>query len=304
MTELRLSAVTTPRLGPLDLALEDGLYVVISADAGALSELCEVLSGVLPARGALLLDGVDVQRMPATRARIASLQANEVLLPAATVSDALTLASSALQSISAAAALSESGRERLAERAPEQLTNFDRRTIVLPLALGAHAAAFVLYDPLALSRAVPNERVVRRCRELSEGAVVIIATPSFADAAVFGGKLILLVNGQLWVPARRPSARPRDVDVIVRTQDAARLSEALTTHPELKVAFDSERSSEELLVRGPDLARTTELVLAAATQSGLSVSALSPAYSEASVFLSTRPELERCSTQKREGPQP
>ncbi len=293
MSTLTVSHLTTARVGPLDGVFEDGLYVVIGADRAALAELCGALSGFLPARGAVLLDGSNLQREPAARARVASLQAEETLLPAATVREALNLASQALASVPAEDALSAANLERLAELAPHTLTPASCHALALALALGARsAAALVLYDPLSLEAQLGREYILRTCRERAARSVVIIASPLFADAAAFGGTALLLVNGRLWSASGSPPPE-LVVDVLIRSPDSQRLAELLRADGSLGVYFEARQSPLELLVRGSDLTSTARVVLTTAREHGLRVTALSPLFQELTSFVNQRPKLER-----------
>jgi ABC-2 type transport system ATP-binding protein len=295
LSTLSFVNVSARRWGPLNASLSSGLHVIVSDDPLALADLVEVASGMASARGSVFLDGADVAESPAARRRIASLQAREILLPARTTSESVALALEAYGAAPKDDLLARAGLARLAELAPEALGHAARRAIAFTVALEVTALdALVLYDPLALETQLPREHIVSACRERAERAVVIVATPQLDDAAAFGGALFVIAGGRLCPSASLTGAVSHDTNLMVRSLDAARLTDLLRADATLSVHFDAQRSKHEFFVRGADVTSTARIVLSTAWQNGLELTAISPVFSELTPLLAGQHALQTC----------
>ncbi len=93
MSELRFEALNHAQLANVSASFSAGIHVVLGSDRDGTATLIELAAGTLePASGRVLIDGVAAWSSPRTRTRIASLCAEETLLPAKDVSGAIALA--------------------------------------------------------------------------------------------------------------------------------------------------------------------------------------------------------------------
>ncbi|MFO7181591.1 MAG: hypothetical protein DIU78_023010, partial [Pseudomonadota bacterium] len=232
MTALEFVHAVAGGLGPLELTLEPGLHVVLGASNPDLACLIELSTGMrAPRRGRVQIDGIDVHASPVLRKRIASVLAHEELPPGRDVRTALARALS-LRGVqaSADALLEEVGASALAARDPRRLDARERRLAAFALALALNDAPLLaLADPLGLAPDVPHDFVIERCRAHAERAIVLVATPSLADAVRLGGSCLLLERGRLTtVQNGAPTVAP---GLVVRSAAARRLAALLAAEP-------------------------------------------------------------------------
>jgi len=279
MAELHLTSAFARGLGPLDARFSTGLSVVLGASEDDLASLCELLTGVLPARrGGVLLDGEDVGDRPGARRRIVSLLREEELLGGERVSDSLAAVCS-LRGSSAATDdwLARAGLPDLAGRRPEALSPAERRAAALALALGTEdAAALVLYEPLSLAPRFSERYLLERTRERSERAVVVVLTTSLEHALSFGGALYWLERGRLQAPSQATPRASHSFTLLVWSSAAEKLAEALANDTEVgAVGFDARRATE-LWLQGPELERLASAVCRHARALGVTITSLRP----------------------------
>src|SRR5690606_4811775 len=187
--------------------------------------------------------------------RIAAVLADEELLPGRSVREALAHAL-ALRGIpgSADAMLEEAGASALAPRDPTRLDGRERRLVAFALALALRDAPLLaLADPLGLAPSVAHDVVLEHCRARAEHAVVLVTTPSLADAVRLGGDCRFLERGRL-APAANGTAAIAPQGLVVRSEAARRLASLLAEDSSVhSVVFDEQRTPREVVVRGDDV---------------------------------------------------
>ncbi|MFZ5897190.1 MAG: hypothetical protein ACOY0T_39390 [Myxococcota bacterium] len=252
MSVLSLTGIVDLRLGPLSIAFEPGLTCLVGDDLEALARLADILTGVRkPRRGVASLDGTALHSSPAARAGVASMLRDELLPPAPTLEQAVTLALS-LRGVNTSAreSLAALGLEAWLELACAELSAPELRTIALAIAVACseRAGALVLYDPLAGSCHVAPGFVIDLCRRLSLERSVVVLLGELAQAVRFGGRCVLLERGRI-SPFGALAATP-PVALLIRSPEAPRFADVLRTLP---AVTHVEVTGSELRVSGGDV---------------------------------------------------
>lgn len=280
MTRLELSRVADAGLGPISVRFEAGLWVLLCDPSESSTRLFEIAAGARRARrGQALLEGRDVFESPSARRKMATLLPIETLLPAPRVSESLEL-SAQLRGVSlnGARLLADSGLARFADLAPERLGPVEQRAIALLFSLALDSTeALLLYDPFSLHALVPKERVLARCRALSERACVLVATPRLADAIALGGATGRLERGYFLPHVGVRQSPASACGLLVRSDQAERLCDLMRRHSAVQsVHFDEQRSTRELLLRGVDLPSLARALGEVAHAEHVALEALTP----------------------------
>ncbi|HET9933252.1 MAG TPA: hypothetical protein VFQ35_21255 [Polyangiaceae bacterium] len=227
LTELWLSDVFDRRVGPLTLRLGVGLTSILSDDAESLGALAELLVGLrAPKRGTVLLDNLALSGSAPARARVASVLREEALLPAPTVSAALSQALALRGAAgSAEACLAALGLERFLPVAPSALEPMELRAIAFALAaaLAERSALLVLHEPFALVPLVPARVIVETCRRHARERIVVSLLSELDRGLELGERCLVLERGKP-SPFGALAAGPTTT-LSVRSPQAARLAE-------------------------------------------------------------------------------
>lgn len=278
MSSFGLTGISETGIGPLTLHWNEGLHVLVGV-AGALALLADVAGGARrPRRGEVLVDGAPLDA-PEQRRKLGCVLANEELIPAATVERSIRTAL-ALRGVpmDAAALLDRVGLRYLAKRRPARLSELERRSVALSLALSdPTTTALLLHDPLSCAALVPRAFIVERCAERARAACVVVFTPELADALALGGTLLRLERGQVVRTAVDGSVSAAGCEVHVRCSEAGKLSRALSADVRVQsVVFDEERSRYELAVHGAELESVANAVTEVAAQQSVAIVSLAP----------------------------
>jgi len=275
MTELRFEAVTHAALSNVTATWSAGSHVVLGSEHDGTGTLIQLAAGLVrPSTGRVLLNGHTPYAKAATRRGIASLHADEPLLPGPSAARAIELALRARgEARSAASVLDPAGLAHLAPRRSATLNARERRALALALAL-SHPAPHLLalHEPLALVGIVSEEFVRGSLRAFAvKGALVLSSASRLEDALELGGVVSLLDRGMWQNPAQlsRPLA---SVTVRVRTPEPRRLAARLAEAPDISGV--DWRGGQELLVRGNTLERVAHSVVANARAEAIRILAL------------------------------
>jgi len=197
----------TFRLGPLDLALANGEYLVLMGATGSgKSLLVKAICGLLaPGAGRLWVGGQDVTGLPPRARRIGYVPQTSALFPHLSVLRNLTFPGEVagrtlLQAREDVAALIEMlGLAPLLERAPATLSGGERQKVALGRALAARPALLVLDEPVsALDE--PSRREI--CLALGDvhrelGIATIHVCHSLAEAKSVSSQVGIMDQGRL-----------------------------------------------------------------------------------------------------------
>jgi len=164
-----------------------------------LMAMLEVVSGrSRPRSGTVRVAGADPARSPRLRARLGVLGVRPVLPEAATAGTVAAWAAQAAHH-GRTDALELLGLERLTQRPVRSLGLAEARAVELGIALSIpEPYALVLYEPLVdLAAGSPASlREALRARA-TNGACVLVATSSVADAALLGDEVHVLRQGRM-----------------------------------------------------------------------------------------------------------
>ena len=275
MSELRCDALNHAELCNVSASFGAGTHVVLGSERDGTSRLIELASGRLaPARGRVLLDGVAPWSNPSTRRRIASLCADESLLPARDVTGAVHLALRARDDDrSPLSVLDDAGLARFASQRVAALTAREARAITLSIALSHREPALLaLHEPLNLVGLLQEDFVLQSLeRRSAAGAIVLCTASRLEDAARLGGTANALERG-LWVDSAQARPPLGTVTLRVHTPEPRRLAARLSEAPD--IAGVEWAGGPELLIHGSDLDRLAHSVVANARAEAIRITAL------------------------------
>ncbi len=280
MTELDLQGIWSPPLKNISARLGCGLQLVLGRDLDGTAELITLCAGLrIARRGRILLDGRAPSHDPDARRVIASLLPSEDLEGAGSVGGWLDELSELRDSdLGPSLAAYAPGLSR--ERPLAGLSHRERRLLALAVALGMREPRLVLlHDPIAVTPAAALDATVQRIIDLSRDVVVIVTTPSLADARRLGGTLHVLEQGVLvrkpsdaWPHATTPGL---DVCLWVDCDSPRELLAELARNPEIEQAdYDARHGARRLQLRGRDLERLALAVTRAAVTAELELRAI------------------------------
>ncbi|HYQ47291.1 MAG TPA: ATP-binding cassette domain-containing protein [Polyangiaceae bacterium] len=275
MSELRFEAVRHAELAYVNAAFNAGTHVVVGSEGDGTSTLIAITTGMFePAAGRVRLDGVAPWSHAATRRRIASSCASEVLLPARDVAAAIALALRARGEVrSGKGVLDDAGLAHFAAKRVSALTPRETRAIALSLALSHREPALLaLHDPLSLVGIVQEDFVTRTLRERSDaGAIVLCTARRMEDAARLGGEASALERGT-WIAPAYAQPPLGAVTLRVHTPEPRRLAARLSEAPDISGVEWA--GGHELLVHGSELERVAHSVVANARAEVIRITAL------------------------------
>jgi ABC-type taurine transport system ATPase subunit len=282
MSLLRFEGAGHGRLYGVHLELAAGLYVVLGTEHDGTPELVELATGMRgPRRGRVLVDGRAPFSSPEARRRIAGLLRGETPPSGETVARALSRIFAVRGRDRAERLLDEYGVETWAARAITSLSARELRTIALLVALShEHARLFALFEPFAIAPELDPNRVCNTLQaRAEEGACVLVATASTADALRLGGSWLLLERGTLGglaVHGKPPElGAPSARALSVRSPAASKLGQSLTDQPHVSgISFGPAAGGGELLVFGDHPELLAQTVVSVARRQGIRVDAL------------------------------
>ena len=191
----------------LSLQVQCGEYFCILGPTGAgKTILLETIAGLHRAqRGRILLDGVDVTRMPPERRGIGFVYQDYALFPHLSVADNIAFGLSMQQRPQAekqrrvedmAALL---GIEGLLHRKPDTLSGGEQQRVALARALVVQPRLLLLDEPLSAldpgTREQLQRQMIRLHREL--GTTQIHVTHDFEEAVALGQRIAVIDDGRL-----------------------------------------------------------------------------------------------------------
>ncbi len=218
-------------VGPVDLEVGDGRYVVLLGPSGAGKSLVlEAVAGVRPASaGAVLIGGADVTGASPERRRVGLVFQDGLLFPHLTVAANIAYGMRAARGSGAGEApsgragrMAEVGRladgvgaTELLGRRPATLSGGERQRAALARALAARPRALLLDEPLSAvdpeAREAIHEVLRRVCRE--RRLPVLHVTHDRDEAFALADECAVVVAGRL-----HQSGRP--IEVLRRPADA------------------------------------------------------------------------------------
>jgi len=275
VSDLRFEALNHAELTNVTATFTPGTHVVVGSERDGTGTLIELAVGMLPpAAGRVLLDGVGPWSSAPARARIASLRADETLLPARDVARSVAFALRARGDTRAPSGVLEgAGLAGLATRRVSALTPRESRAVALAIALSHPRPALIaVHEPLSLIGVIQEDFILRTLAELSAAGSILLGTANrLEDAARLGGKQLALERGLLLdsVQARTPLGT---ITLRVHTPEPRRLAARLTEAPDISGVEWA--GGQELLVHGSELERLAASVVANARAEAIRITAL------------------------------
>ncbi|MEI9953408.1 MAG: hypothetical protein WDO74_31630 [Pseudomonadota bacterium] len=275
MSELRFEALNHAELANVSAAFTAGAHVVLGSERDGTGTLIQLAAGVLaPATGSVLLDGVAAWSNARTRRRVASLCAEETLLPARDVGGAVTLALRARgDARSALSVLDSAGLARFAAQRVSDLTASEARAVTLSIALSHREPALLaLFEPLSVAGILQEDFVLRALEAFGNAGAIVLCTASrLEDAARLGGNASALERG-LWLGSAQARPLLRSITLRVHTPEPRRLAARLSEIPDISGVEWS--GGQELRVHGSELERLAHSVVAKARAEAIRITAL------------------------------
>lgn len=275
MNELVLEGVSHGPLLDVSARFVGGRQVVLGSEQDGTRALIAVIAGLAqPRAGRVSLNGLAPWSSPSARRSIASLAADEALLPAPTVAGAIVLALRARGDARSARQILESaGLATLLSQRACDVTPRETRALILAVALSHPAPRLVaLHEPLALLGLVAEGFVLEslsRCA--ANGAIVLSSASRLEDAARLGHASGSLERGR-WLDASQSLASIAQFTVRVLTPEPRRLAARLAEAPDISSIEWS--GGQELRVRGRDLHKLSHSIVANARAEAIRISAL------------------------------
>lgn len=275
MSELRFEALRHAELAYVNAAFGAGTHVVVGNEGDGTGTLIAVAAGsVQSAAGRVLLDGAAPWSHAATRRRIASLCATEVLLPARNVVTGLALSLRARgDTRSAMSVLDDAGLAFFATKRADALTSREARAIALSFALSHREPSLLaLHEPLSAVGIVQEDFLLRTLRLHSDaGAIVLCTACRLEDAARLGGQTSALERG-IWIAPAYALPPISTVTLRVHTAEPRRLAARLSEAPDISGVEWA--GGHEVLVHGSELERVAQSVVANARAEAIRITAL------------------------------
>jgi ABC-type taurine transport system ATPase subunit len=275
VSELRFESLRHAELHEVSTAFSAGTHVVLGSERDGTDTLIQLAAGMLaPAMGRVLLDGVAAWSSARTRRRIASLLAEETLLPARDVTGAVALALRARgDARSALSVLDEAGLSRFATQRGSALTSREARAVTLSIAVSHREPALLaLHEPLSTVGILQEEFVLQALARVSSAGTIVLASANrLEDAARLGGTASALERG-LWLGSAHARPPLSTITLRIHSPEPRRLAARLSEAPD--VSGVEWAGGQELLVHGSDLDRLAHSVVANARAEAIRITAL------------------------------
>lgn len=225
----------------INLAVAQGERVaLVGANASGKTTLLRLASGLLrPARGQVLLEGIDLRSLP--RREVArqmalvpqhfhlpfAFQVSEVVeMGRAPFQGALSVGSSNGKAVSQA--LSVTGTAHLAGRLFNELSGGERQRVILALALAQQPRLLLMDEPTAHLDIHHQHEILTMVRELNQkqGITVLVAIHDLNLAAQYCERLMLLHQGRIYA-----QGKPEQVLTVSNLQAAYGAPFLIYPHP-------------------------------------------------------------------------
>lgn len=207
------------QLGPVDLVDDVGYLVVMGPNGAGKTSLLKAVAGLLKAEGVVLLDGVDISKLPPEKRNIAYVPQSYALFDHMTVFSNIEfgLRMRGVPRDERRAAVIDIARrlgiEDLLSRRPSQLSGGQKQRVALARALAIRPRLLLLDEPMAGLDPDIKEAALSLLKELPAeyGVSVVHVTHDREEAYSLGDMVAVMYGGRI-IEAGRPEEifrRPR-----------------------------------------------------------------------------------------------
>ncbi len=208
---IRLESVTIHQgdfcLSNIDLDIETGAYAILMGPTGCgKTTLLETICGLRQiSSGKILLDKVDVSRVPPAAREIGYVPQNAALFPTMKVRDQIAFPLSVRSVVASERAnrvnelAAQMGIESLLNRYPEKLSGGERQRVALARALSFKPRLLCLDEPLSATDETTRGNLSSLLREIHqrEQLTVLHVTHNNSEACELGSAQFRLEDGQM-----------------------------------------------------------------------------------------------------------
>jgi len=202
----------------LDVAPRPGrITAVIGPNGAGKSTLLGAISGAVPARGSVAVEGREILALPAHRRGVSHLRQDPVLFEHLSVLENVAFGPRAAGRGRAAAhrraraLLEEVGASELAPRRPREISGGQAQRVAIARALASNPSLVLLDEPFAALDAEASTHLRALCARMLQGRTVLLVTHDLLDILVLADDVLVLEGGRIAQAGERSAvlARPR-----------------------------------------------------------------------------------------------
>ena len=186
------------RLKISELEIRDNEYFIVLGPSGSgKTTLLSTIAGFIkPARGSIVIDGVNVVNMPPEKRGIAYVFQEPLLLPHLSAFKNILLGSHGDSNVALKVA-EELGIVDLLEKYPSQLSRGQQQKIALARALAYNPKVLLLDEPLSSLDRISKEAMIDVLLKLKGRKTVIHVTHDLTEAFTLASRLAVICKGRI-----------------------------------------------------------------------------------------------------------
>ncbi|NQE54898.1 polar amino acid transport system ATP-binding protein [ANME-1 cluster archaeon GoMg3.2] len=208
MPSIELKSVSNYVFSNLNMEIFDGeLLVVLGSNGAGKTTLLNIIAGLAKYTGAVLFDGVPVDKTPVNERQIGYIFQNLALFPhldvASNVGYSLMIKGKEegeiIQKVDELLQLTKI--EHLKHRYPKNLSGGEKQRVALARALASSPKVLLLDEPFNSLDIGMCECLRKEIRQVQRemGITTVFVTHNLADVAEMGDRVVALNNGKIWL---------------------------------------------------------------------------------------------------------
>ncbi|RCV63690.1 molybdate/tungstate transport system ATP-binding protein [Methanophagales archaeon] len=208
MPTIELRCISNYVFSNLNLEVFDGeLLVVLGPNGAGKTTLLNIIAGLVKYKGAVLFDGVPVDKTPVNEREIGYIFQNLALFPhldvASNVGYSLMIKGKEekekMQKVDELLQLTKI--EHLKHRYPKNLSGGEKQRVALARALASSPKVLLLDEPFNSLDIGMCECLRKEIRQVQRemGITTVFVTHNLADVAEMGDRVVALNNGKIWL---------------------------------------------------------------------------------------------------------